>query len=155
MTSPFSLFCTLTQHGFHIFNNHSAKVHIFGNQLDYVPLPLHARQISTLTPSDRPLARNSDPNVGLHNPLCLLRLLLHAPSPNTILHACLHPCKRVCLRHIPSCIPPSSISPVQSDNVRWSRALIHHPDHPRHHAIRIRDADVEDESRLDGAYDGV
>jgi len=37
------------QYSFHIFNNHSENVHIFGNQLDYVSCPSSGAHAPTLS----------------------------------------------------------------------------------------------------------
>jgi hypothetical protein len=151
---PSSLVSTNSKPGsFHIFNNHSESVHVFGNQLDYV-FPPHSYLI-LYHPNNNPIARHRDPNVGLNNPFRLLWFLLLPPTAAHILHPRISASRRLRLRNPTSCFPAAGISAVQGCYVRRFRPIFHHTHRSRSGEVWLGNADVAYEFGLDGIYDDV
>lgn len=101
------------------------------------------------------IAWNRNPNVGFNRTLRLLRLLLHALPPKDLLHFSLGSGSLLCLCDLTPSISTSSISSISRSYVCRSRPVFYHPDSPWDNEVRLGNADVEDESGLDGFDDGV
>jgi hypothetical protein len=81
----------------------------------------------------------------------LLWLLLYTTTTNYILHSRLSLSSRLCLRDA----SPSFPSPIPRSDVFWAWPLVHHPHRSWLVEVWLEDANVEDESRLDGIDDGI
>lgn len=135
---------TPNKYSFHIFNNHSERVHVFGNQLDYVWA--HVLRFHLNHPLLRMVARHCHFDVGFYGPMCLLWFLLHSRATKSILHACFRPSCWLCLRHPPPNFPPPEIPTLSSHYVRWTRTIIYHPDHSWNISFWVGNTNAQDES---------
>jgi hypothetical protein len=141
---------TDSRHSFHIFNNHSERVHVFGNQLDYVSLDSHMDR-SCLTI----VARHRNSHVGFHGTVCVLWLLLYACTTKNPLHSCFGPSDWLRLCHPTSSFPATQVSTLPSRDVCWTRFILYHSHCSWHIDIWLGDTNVENEPRLDGVDDDV
>ena len=85
----------------------------------------------------------------------LLWLLLYTTTTNYILHSRLSLSRRLCLRDASPSFPSSKVSPIPRSHVFWAWSLVHHPHRSWLVEVWLGDANVEDESRLDGVDDGI
>lgn len=92
------------------------------------------------------IARNRDFNVGLHNSICILWILLRSAPANDLLDYGVCPRSGMYRHDSPNRISQSQLSCIPLSHVRWTWTLLYHPDSPQHIYIWPPSTNLADES---------
>lgn len=97
-------------------------------------------------------ARNSNFNVGLHDPIRILWILLRSAPANDLLEYGVCPSSSMYRHDSPNRISQSQFSCIPLSHVRRTWTLLYHPDSPQHIHIWRPSTNLADESWLDATY---